>query len=99
MCSGEQWHEEVGADRADKRLRKVFEATGIPDAHSHRFRDTFVVRLLEAGVPVREVAEAAGHTVAVLERHYGKWTHAQQTRLDDFMVATWSRKKKARSKR
>jgi site-specific recombinase XerD len=83
----------------DKRLRKVFNATGIPNAHSHRFRDTFVVTLLEAGVPVPDVARAAGNTVTVMLKHYGKWTQPQQNRLDDYVASTWTKKKKARSQR
>lgn len=35
--------------RWQDRLKKIFEIAGIPDGHSHRFRDTFAVALLERG--------------------------------------------------
>jgi integrase len=35
-----------------KRLGKLFKLAGVPDGHAHRFRDTFAVELLLAGVPL-----------------------------------------------
>jgi hypothetical protein len=34
----------------------VFHQAGIPDGHAHRFRDTFAVGLLQAGVPIEWVS-------------------------------------------
>ena len=34
----------------------------IPDGHPHRFRDTYVVELLKAGVDIRAVRKALGHS-------------------------------------
>jgi integrase/recombinase XerD len=34
-------------------FRTVFEKADVDDGHIHRFRDTFAVRLLEKGVPMR----------------------------------------------
>jgi len=36
-------------------LRSVFDEAKIPDGHAHRFRDTFAVSLLQAGVPIGRV--------------------------------------------
>jgi integrase/recombinase XerD len=76
-------------------FKKLFDVTGIVDAHPHRFRDTFAVTLLENGVPIREVSRALGHkSITTTERHYAKWTPDQQNRMDDYIAATWTKKKK-----
>jgi hypothetical protein len=38
-----------------KSSRSLFDKTGIPNAHLHRFRDTFAVSLLERGVPINRI--------------------------------------------
>jgi integrase/recombinase XerD len=38
-----------------RSLRRLFRLAGVPDAHAHRFRDTFAVELLLAGVPLERV--------------------------------------------
>jgi site-specific recombinase XerD len=65
-------------------------------SHPHRFRDTFAVTLLENGVPLREVSRALGHkSITTTERHYAKWTPDQQNRMDDYIAATWTKKKRS----
>lgn len=46
--------------------------------HPHRFRHTFAAWLLEHGMDVRDVAEFLGDTVAVVVKHYAKYTTRQQ---------------------
>jgi integrase/recombinase XerD len=43
------------------RLSKVFERAKVANGHSHRFRDTFAVRLLESGVSLEDVSILLGH--------------------------------------
>ena len=38
------------------RLRKLFKLANVPNGHAHRFRDTFAVELLLAGVPIERVS-------------------------------------------
>ena len=53
------------------------------DGTSHMFRHTFSVELLKAGVDIREVSRALGHSsVVITERYYVKWNKAQQDILD-----------------
>lgn len=37
------------------RLKKIFNLAKVPNGHAHRFRDTFAVELLLAGVPLERV--------------------------------------------
>jgi site-specific recombinase XerD len=51
--------------------------------HPHRFRDTFAVRLLEQGTPIRTVQLLLGHTsVQTTEKHYAPFVTSQQRLLD-----------------
>jgi len=43
---------------------------GVPDAHPHRYRDTFAVDLLTRGASPYDVAKLLGDTVATVENHY-----------------------------
>jgi integrase/recombinase XerD len=73
----------------DKMYRKVFEAAGI-EGTSHMFRHTFSVELLKAGVDIRKVSKALGHSsVTITERYYAKWNKAQQDILDSDLSRAW----------
>ena len=51
--------------------------------HPHQFRDTFSVRLLEAGEDIRKVQLLLGHTsLKTTEKHYAPWVESLQGRLD-----------------
>lgn len=53
------------------KLKKLFEKAELPDGRAHRFRDTFAVELLLAGVPLERVSVLLGHTsIRITERHY-----------------------------
>ena len=52
------------------RLRRLFALAGISDGHPHRFRDTYAVELLLAGVPIERVSALLGHrSVSITEVH------------------------------
>ena len=73
----------------DKMYRQVFEKAGI-DGTSHMFRHTFSVELLKAGVDIRKVSRALGHSsVVITERYYAKWNKAQQDILDGDLARAW----------
>jgi integrase/recombinase XerD len=74
------------------RLKKVFDASGVKDAHSHRFRKTFGVDLLVHGTPLEMVSKALGHKNTVItERHYLKWVPKLQEQLAEYVSRTWSK--------
>lgn len=68
-----------------------FELAGIEGGHSHRFRDTFAVELLLAGVPLETVSLLLGHSsVKVTERHYKPWVRSLQRKLEDDVKRAWA---------
>ncbi len=72
------------------RLRKVFDRSGVKDAHFHRLRDTFAVELLLRGTPLEEVSILLGHSsVRITEKHYAPWVKAMQQRLESHVRLAW----------
>jgi integrase/recombinase XerD len=76
------------------RLKKVFDlaevSKGEGNAISHRFRDTFAVELLLAGVPIERVSILLGHqSVRVTERHYNPWVRSRQEQLEADVARAW----------
>jgi integrase/recombinase XerD len=76
-------------------LKKVFKIAGVPDGHSHRFRDTAAVELLLKGVGIEEVAQFLGDTVPVAARYYAKWNQRRQKKLDDALRAAFEPERRA----
>jgi integrase/recombinase XerD len=75
----------------DKLYRRVFNAAGV-DGSSHEFRHTFSVELLKAGVDIRKVSKALGHSsVVITERYYARWNKAQQDILDGDLAGAWGK--------
>ncbi len=57
----------------DKMYRQVFKKAGFVGRGSHEFRHTFSVELLKAGVDIRKVSKALGHSsVTITERYYAE---------------------------
>jgi integrase/recombinase XerC len=69
----------------DRCLRAVFKASGVSGAHAHRFRHTLATELLGRGASFEEVADILGNSPEIVRRHYGKWSVARQSRIDDLM--------------
>lgn len=75
-----------------RRLRKLFKIAGIENGHAHRFRDTFAVELLLAGVPLDRVSVLLGHqSVKITEKYYAAWTHARQEQIEADLARAWAR--------
>jgi integrase/recombinase XerD len=75
----------------ETRLRRLFKLAKVPDAHSHRFRDTFSVELLLAGVPLERVSILLGHqSVRITEKHYAPWVRSRQEQLEGDLTKAWS---------
>jgi integrase len=73
-----------------RRFQKLFELSGVKEAHPHRFRDTFSVELLLAGVPIEDVSILLGHSsVRITERAYAPWVQARQQKLEAAVRKAW----------
>jgi len=80
-----------------RSLNRLFELGGVPDAHAHRFRDTFSVELLLAGVPIERVSILLGHqSMRITEKHYAPWVKARQEQLEADVRRTWPKEKRQR---
>ena len=79
----------VNADAA----RNALETKGVKfaEGHAHRFRDTFAVELLLAGVPLERVSILLGHTsVKITEKHYAPWVRERQEQAEADVKRTWA---------
>jgi integrase/recombinase XerD len=75
----------------DMRLRRIFDSAKLPKGHAHRFRDTFAVELLLAGVPMERVSVLLGHqSIRITEKHYAPWVRARQEQLEADVSRAWS---------
>jgi integrase len=78
------------------RIRKLFELAKVEKGDSymlsHRFRDTFSVELLLAGVPIERVSILLGHSsVRITEKHYNPWVRSRQQQLEADIRSSWVR--------
>jgi integrase len=87
---GQSTRLETCTDGWRDHLARVFKAAKIQNGHPHRFRDTFAVELLLAGVPIEHVSILLGHSsIKVTERHYAPWVKTRQEKLEEEVQRTW----------
>lgn len=73
-----------------RSLRKLFDLADVHGGHAHRFRDTFAVELLLAGVPIDQVSVLLGHSsVKITEKSYAPWVKARQEQLEVAVMKAW----------
>lgn len=74
-----------------RAMQSVFKLAKVDDAHSHRFRDTFAVALLEKGVSIETLAMLLGHSdIRVTLKHYRPWVMSLQTHLENEVQKAWA---------
>ncbi len=63
-------------------VRSLGQRAGVPNAHPHRFRDTFVVDCLARRVTTYEISRMIGDTTKTIEKHYAEFIRdlREQTR-------------------
>lgn len=73
-----------------RALQTVFELAKVNGAHSHRFRDSFAVSLLEKGVSIETVSMLLGHSdIRITLRHYRPWVKSLQDHLEREVEKAW----------
>jgi len=86
-----QSHPKSAVGDWQRTLRRMFKLTRITRGHAHRFRDTFAVELLLAGVPLERVSMLLGHqSTRVTEKHYAPWVRSRQEQLEADVRRTWN---------
>lgn len=81
-------HSAIG--KWQRRLQTLFTLAEVEGGHAHRFRDTFAVELLLAGVPLERVSVLLGHqSVRITERHYSPWVRSRQEQLEQDLQRAW----------
>ncbi len=77
---------------AKRTMETVYEASGVAAACSHRFRHTLATEVLEMGGSFEEAADILGDSVAIIRKHYAKWSVGRQTRITDLLARIWHAK-------
>ncbi len=81
-------HSAIG--KWQRRLQTLFTLAEVQGGHAHRFRDTFAVELLLAGIPLERVSILLGHqSVRITERHYSPWVRSRQEQLEADLQRAW----------
>ena len=74
-----------------RSIQKLVRLADVPKGHPHRFRDTFAVEMLLAGIPMERVSALLGHqSIRVTERHYAPWVRARQEQLEADVRRSWA---------
>ncbi len=90
----EQRHDKAPAASAvrdaTRTLATVFKASGVQNAHAHRFRHTLATEILEIGGTIDEAADILGNSPAIIRKHYVKWSVRRQQRISGLMQRVFS---------
>jgi integrase/recombinase XerD len=74
----------------ERTFQRIFVKAGLPGAHSHQFRHTFAVHLLQAGVTMQNVSALLAHrSIKVTEKYYAAWTKVRQEGLEEAVRSAW----------
>jgi len=82
---------EAIAENYRLKLNRAAKKAKVSNAHPHRWRDTFAVRLLEKGVPIETVSILLGHTnIRTTQKSYAPWVQSLQRNLESAVRKTWA---------
>ena len=68
-----------------RRMLALGVRAGVPDAHPHRYRDSFAVDMLACGANPYDVAKLLGDTVGTVEKHYAPFVKELRDRTRRIM--------------
>jgi site-specific recombinase XerD len=83
----------------ERCLRAVFKASGVVDAHAHRFRHTMATEILANGGTLADVADILGISESIAGKHHAKWNQARQDRIGALMRVMHAGTNRARGKK
>jgi site-specific recombinase XerD len=69
----------------DRTLQAVFAKSGVPSAHSHRFRHTLATEILVQGGSIEDCANILGDSPEIIRKHYAKWSPEYQRRTVEIL--------------
>jgi site-specific recombinase XerD len=89
-------NEEILRGRLPARIQEALQTGRGKHGHADRWRDTFSVELLLAGVPLEQVSVLLGHqSIKVTQKHYSPFVKARQEQLEAAVRNTFSATKTA----
>ena len=78
-----------------RAFKLLFKLAEVPTGHAHRFRDTFAVELLLAGIPLERVSILLGHqSTRITEKHYAPWVRERQEQIEEDVRRMWEGEKR-----
>jgi integrase len=75
-----------------RSLGRIYRASGVFRACSHRFRHTLATEILEMGGTFEEAADVLGDTETTVRKHYAKWSSGRQARISNLSARIWHAK-------
>lgn len=72
-----------------RTVAAVYKASGVAGACSHRFSHTLANEVLELGGTFEDAADILGDSVAIVQKHYAKWSVRRQARISGIMTRLW----------
>ena len=67
----------------------MFKRAGVQGAHAHRFRHTLATEILARGGTAQDAADILGISVAIVLKHYAKWSQGRQERITKLFEAVY----------
>ena len=75
-----------------RTLQSLFELAQIKGGFAHKFRDSFSVSLLLAGVPIEQVSILLRPSnIKITQQHYNPWVRDHQLQLEADLQRAWNR--------
>jgi len=68
-----------------RTLGRVFELSGVPNAHAHKFRHTIATELLEKGATFEDVSTILGSSPQIIRKHYAQSSQKRQERTTSLL--------------
>jgi integrase/recombinase XerC len=72
-----------------RTLTTVFKRAGVHGAHAHRFRHTLATEILARGGTAQDAADILGISIAIVLKHYAKWSLGRQERITKLFEAVY----------